>query len=233
MNESLEAIAMVQGHSGQRINLLSVHSPFFSEKFRVRQSSFPRDETYGLTTQLRRSASSIPSNIAEGCGREGDAELARFCLIARGSARELEYQILLAHDLKLIPSGRYEELSQEITEIKRMLTVFVQKLTADRSPETCLGVTAGSLCFVGFVVQGADEAVDWTSIKDTTKLGGCSARGAAVALGFGYYASAMGTSLKPWAKALAFKLDSSRSARLCSNFAAPRSTHAGPLVSIR
>src|SRR5437773_9770921 len=50
-----------------------------------------------------------------------------------------------------------------------MLTVFVQKLTADRSPETCLGVTAGSLCFVGFVVQGADEAVDWTSIKDTTK----------------------------------------------------------------
>src|SRR5207249_5528697 len=69
---------------------------------------------------LRRSASSIPSNIAEGCGRDGDAELARFCLIARGSASELQYQILLAHDLKLIPSGRYEELSQEITEIKRM-----------------------------------------------------------------------------------------------------------------
>src|SRR6266566_4519304 len=47
-------------------------------------------------------------------------ELARFCLIARGSASEVEYQILLAHDLKLIPSGRYDELSQEITEIKRM-----------------------------------------------------------------------------------------------------------------
>jgi four helix bundle protein len=95
-------------------------------------ASFPRDETYGLTTQIRRAASSIPSNIAEGCGRDGDAELARFCLIARGSASELEYQILLAHDLKLIPSGRYQELSQEITEIKRMLTVLVQKLTADR-----------------------------------------------------------------------------------------------------
>jgi hypothetical protein len=67
--------------------------------------------------QIRRAASSIPSNIAEGCGRD---------------ASELEYQILLAHDLKLIPSGRYEELSQEITEIKRMLTVLVQKLTADR-----------------------------------------------------------------------------------------------------
>src|SRR5438093_9392225 len=94
--------------------------------------SFPRDETYGLTAQIRRSASSIPSNIAEGCGRDGDAELARFCLIARGSASELEYQILLAHDLKLIPSGRYEELSQAIIEIKRMLTVLVQKLTTDR-----------------------------------------------------------------------------------------------------
>jgi four helix bundle protein len=61
-------------------------------------ASFPRDETYGLTMQIRRSASSIPSNIAEGCGRDGDAELACVCLIARGSASELEYQILLAHD---------------------------------------------------------------------------------------------------------------------------------------
>jgi len=95
-------------------------------------ASFPRDETYGLTAQIRRSASSIPSNIAEGCGRDGDTELARFCRIARGSASELEYQILLAHDLKFIPHGRYEELSQVIAEIKRMLTVLVQKLTADR-----------------------------------------------------------------------------------------------------
>ena len=93
-------------------------------------TSFPRDETYGLTAQIRRSASSIPSNIAEGCGRDGDAELARFCRIARGSASELEYQILLAHDLKLIPSDHFAELSQEVTEIKRMLTVLVQKLSA-------------------------------------------------------------------------------------------------------
>ena len=95
-------------------------------------ASFPRDETYGLTSQIRRSASSVPSNIAEGCGRDGDAELARFCLIARGSATELEYQILLAHDLKFIPPTVHEQLTQEVTEIKRMLTVLVQKLTADR-----------------------------------------------------------------------------------------------------
>ena len=53
-------------------------------------ATFPRNETYGLTSQMRRAASSIPSNIAEGCGREGDAELSRFCLMARGSASELE-----------------------------------------------------------------------------------------------------------------------------------------------
>ena len=94
--------------------------------------SFPREETYGLTAQIRRSASSVPSNIAEGCGRDGDAELARFCLIARGSASELEYQILLAHDLKLIRPDQYEQLTEQIIEIKRMLTVLVQKLTADR-----------------------------------------------------------------------------------------------------
>jgi len=95
-------------------------------------ASFPRDETYGLGSQIRRAASSIPANIAEGCGRQGDAELARFCIIARGSANELEYQLLLARDLKLIQPADYEQLSLQTVELKRMLTVLVQKLTADR-----------------------------------------------------------------------------------------------------
>src|SRR5271169_6269503 len=94
-------------------------------------ASFPRDETYGLSSQMRRAAASIPSNIAEGCGRDGDAELARFCIIARGSASELEYELLLARDLKLLQPGDYEALSQQTVDIKRMLTVLVQKLTAD------------------------------------------------------------------------------------------------------
>lgn len=71
-------------------------------------ASFPREELYGLTSQLRRSSSSIPANLAEGCGRNGDAELARFCSIAAGSASELEYQLLLAKDLELIKVGDYE-----------------------------------------------------------------------------------------------------------------------------
>jgi four helix bundle protein len=94
-------------------------------------AAFPREEIYGLTSQMRRAASSIPSNIAEGCGREGDAELSRFCLMARGSASELEYQILLSRDLKLIQPNDYEHLTQQTVEIKRMLTVLVQKLNAE------------------------------------------------------------------------------------------------------
>jgi four helix bundle protein len=60
-------------------------------------ASFPKDEVYGLTSQMRRASSSIPANIAEGCGRNGNAELARFVYIALGSASELEYHLLLAH----------------------------------------------------------------------------------------------------------------------------------------
>ena len=78
----------------------------------------------------------MPSNIAEGCGREGAAELSRFCIIARGSANELEYLILLARDLKFIQSHDYEQLAEQTIEIKRMLTVFVHKLTADRETES-------------------------------------------------------------------------------------------------
>ena len=94
-------------------------------------ATFPSAETYGLTSQMRRAASSIPSNIAEGCGRSGDAELSRFCTIA-GSASELEYQILLSRDLNLMQADNYERLTQQTVEIKRMLTMFVQKLNAEK-----------------------------------------------------------------------------------------------------
>ena len=69
--------------------------------------SFPRDEMYGLTSQLRRAGSSIPANIAEGCGRNGNAELARFLYIAMGSASELEYHLLLARDLGYLAEQTY------------------------------------------------------------------------------------------------------------------------------
>jgi four helix bundle protein len=86
---------------------------------------------YGLTSQMRRSCASIPANIAEGCGRKGEAELARFLQIAMGSASELEYHLLLAHDLNLLNAKNYESLQTDVTEIKRMLTSFIQKLKTD------------------------------------------------------------------------------------------------------
>jgi four helix bundle protein len=94
--------------------------------------NFPRAELYGLTSQLRRSCSSISANLAEGCGRNGDAELARFCSIAMGSASELDYHLLLAKDLKLIESKEYQKLADQTSEVKRMLTGFFQTLKAIR-----------------------------------------------------------------------------------------------------
>jgi len=94
--------------------------------------SFPKEELYGLTSQIRRSCESIPANVADGCGRSGGADLARFLQVARGSANELEYHLLLACDLHLLNSADYERLSKDVTEVKRMLTAFIQKFGADR-----------------------------------------------------------------------------------------------------
>ena len=100
------------------------------EIYRV-TTQFPRAETYGLTSQVRRASSSICANLAEGCGRNGHAELARFCGIARGSASELEYHLLLARDLCLLQPAEHENLNQQTIEIKRMLTALIQKLNAE------------------------------------------------------------------------------------------------------
>ena len=94
--------------------------------------TFPKSETYGLTSQIRRAGASIPANIAEGCGRDTEAELARFMHIAQGSASELEYHLLLAHDLSFLQEPIYQDLHGKVTEIKRMLTAFTKKLKADR-----------------------------------------------------------------------------------------------------
>src|SRR5947208_15094264 len=74
----------------------------------------------------------IAANLAEGCGRNGDAELARFCAIAMGSASELEYHLLLARDLQLITPTDHSDMALRTTEVKRMLAGLIQKLTADR-----------------------------------------------------------------------------------------------------
>ena len=91
-------------------------------------ASFPKDELYGLTSQIRRSSASNPTNIAEGCGRNGDAELSRFMAISMGSASELEYQLLRARDLGYLIQDNYPELHEKVTEVKRMLAGFIKTL---------------------------------------------------------------------------------------------------------
>jgi four helix bundle protein len=86
---------------------------------------FPSKEQYGLTSQIRRSSSSIPANIAEGCGRGTRPDFARFLQIAMGSASELEYHLLLAYDLGLLEEGEYLCLNDEVTQIKRMLSSLI------------------------------------------------------------------------------------------------------------
>ncbi|RME35692.1 MAG: four helix bundle protein [Gammaproteobacteria bacterium] len=94
-------------------------------------SDFPPDELYNLTSQLRRAALSIPSNIAEGCGRDGRTELRRFLRIATGSASEVEYQLLLARDLSYLDEFQWNILSARVAEVRRMLTALIRKLTTD------------------------------------------------------------------------------------------------------
>ena len=92
-------------------------------------AAFPVEERYGLTAHLLKSATSIPSNIAEGSGRTGDAELARFLSIAAGSASETEYQLLLARDLGYLAEPDHSDLDAQVNDVKRMLNAFMQRLT--------------------------------------------------------------------------------------------------------
>jgi four helix bundle protein len=93
---------------------------------------FPGNERYGLTNQFQRAVASIPTNIAEGCGRQGDKEFARFLQIACSSASETEYPLLLSHDLNYPDPISFQKLNIQIVEIRCLLTGLIQKLKADR-----------------------------------------------------------------------------------------------------
>jgi four helix bundle protein len=92
--------------------------------------AFPTEEQYGMKSQTRRPCASVPANIAEGCGRGTNADLARFLQMALGSASELQYHLLLAHDLSILKPRDHERLTREVVEVKRMLTSFIKNLKA-------------------------------------------------------------------------------------------------------
>jgi len=95
-------------------------------------AGFPNEERFGLTRQIRRACVSIPANLAEGTGRGGDTDFARFCQMAMGSAAEVEYHLLLARDLGMLDPRKYQDLTTSVTEIKKMLTSLMKTL---RSPQ--------------------------------------------------------------------------------------------------
>jgi four helix bundle protein len=108
--------------------------------------SFPREEIYGLTSQLRRAAVSIGANIAEGCGRRSDGEFVRFLQIARGSASELEYHLLLARDLKFMVQREHQNLENKLSEVQRMLSSLVSAIQKKTGlPRAKSSAAAGAL----------------------------------------------------------------------------------------
>jgi len=94
-------------------------------------AAFPKEELYGLTSQIRRASTSVPTNIAEGCGRGSDADFARFLQLAMGSASEIEYQLLLSLDLGLLGRDDYTPLQADVEEVKRMLSGLLKTVRSE------------------------------------------------------------------------------------------------------
>jgi four helix bundle protein len=87
-------------------------------------NAFPKEERFGLASQVRRASSSIPANLAEGCGRRSDGEMGRFVQIAMGSGAELSYHLLLCRDLGILGTAEFSSLSADLEEVMRMLSAL-------------------------------------------------------------------------------------------------------------
>jgi four helix bundle protein len=91
-------------------------------------SAFPTEERFGLTIQLRRVAVLIPTNIADGCGRDGDVDFHRLLSAAMGAGSQLDYLLLLAHDLGFLPKQDHSRLTAELVEVRKMLAGLTHRL---------------------------------------------------------------------------------------------------------
>ena len=100
-------------------------------------AKFPREELFGLTSQMRRCSVSIGANIAEGCGKRGNNEFQRFLQIAAVSASELDYHLLLAHDLKFLADNDYQTLASHLSRLRKMLTSLIHKIEHERLMSKC------------------------------------------------------------------------------------------------
>jgi four helix bundle protein len=117
----------------QQLSVWKQAHGFVLEVYRSTRS-FPTSERYGLTAQIRRSAVSVASNIAEGSGRLSDREYARYLRIARGSACEVECQLLLCRDLGFLQSEAWQTLNNHCQQLSRMLNGLIRSLERDIKP---------------------------------------------------------------------------------------------------
>ena len=120
-------IMKLKTHNFKRLDVWRRARVLVKEVYRL-TTDYPSSERFGLTSQTRRCAVSIPSNIAEGCGRNSDRQMVHFCSISRGSAFELETQILLGHDLEFLEENDSTILLGEISEIQRMLDGLISTI---------------------------------------------------------------------------------------------------------
>jgi four helix bundle protein len=105
--------------------------------------TFPRDEVYGLVSQIRRAASSITANLAEGCGRRSEAEFCRFIRISMGSATELESHLLLSKGLGYLKPGAHDDLHERLDRVKRMLALLLDAVESSlEKPKKARGAGA-------------------------------------------------------------------------------------------
>jgi four helix bundle protein len=97
-------------------------------------SAFPKEERFGLTSQVRRASSSIPANLAEGCGRRSDGEMGRFIQIAMGSGAELSYHLLLCRDLGILGTAEFSRLTSDLEEVMKMLSALSGRVKGTLRP---------------------------------------------------------------------------------------------------
>ena len=104
-------------------------------------NGFPREELYGITSQMRRASTSVAANIAEGYGRGGDGDFHRFLSTAAGSAVELEYFLLLARDLGMLDQTAYDSLQEQVVELQRMLSGLLRTVATARQKPLATGIS--------------------------------------------------------------------------------------------
>ena len=117
----------------RQVSDLEVYCLSFSSALEIFELSkkFPKEELYGITSQIRRAAASITANISEGCGRKTKADFARFLTMALGSTNEVEYFLLLSKDLEYLDIDKYDLLTRQLVEIRKMLLSLENKISSE------------------------------------------------------------------------------------------------------